>query len=103
MADIEKARRELVGRLVGGGGRASRELRAAAFRDERQALPEPMRGLAEKVVTRASEVRDQDIGAVRAAGLTEDEIFELVVCLAVGETNREYEAALAALDAAEKG
>lgn len=103
MADIERAREELVERLLEGDGRASRDLRAAAFRDERQALPEAVRVLVEKVVTRASEVRDRDVEAARAAGLTEDELFELVVCVAVGEANREYETALAALDATERG
>jgi alkylhydroperoxidase/carboxymuconolactone decarboxylase family protein YurZ len=41
---------------------------------------------------------------VRASGLTEDEVFELVVCAAVGQATRQYEAALAALqDASEDG
>jgi len=37
---------------------------------------------------------------VRKANLGEDEIFEMVVCAAVGEANRQHEAALAALRAA---
>ena len=103
MSDIETDRRALVQRLLEGNGRASRDVRAAAFRDERSALPEAMRLLAEKIITRPSEVCDEDMKGARAAGLTEDEIFELVVCIAVGEANREHEAALAALDAAARG
>jgi hypothetical protein len=103
MSDIETARRGLVQRLLEGDGRTSRTLRAAAFRDERSALPESMRVLAEKVIARASKVCDEDIAAARSAGLADDELFELAVCVAVGEAAREYEAALAALDAAGKG
>ncbi len=103
MADIETARRELVQRLLDGDGRASRTLRGAAFRDERSALPESLRVLAEKIVARPSTVCDEEIAAARSAGLTEDQLFEFVVCVAVGEATREYEAGLAALDAAGQG
>jgi len=58
-----------------------------------------MRSLAEKIIRRASDVRDADIDAART-GLSEDEIFELAICVAVGEVTREHEGALAALDAA---
>jgi len=37
---------------------------------------------------------------VRESGLTEDQIFEVVVCAAVGLATHQYEAAIAALDAA---
>jgi alkylhydroperoxidase family enzyme len=102
MADIETVRRELVEHLLDGDGRASRALRAAAFRDERSALPESLRVLAEKIITRPSKVCDEDIAAARSSGLSEDQLFELVVCVAVGEATREYEAGLAALDAVGK-
>jgi hypothetical protein len=38
--------------------------------------------------------------AVRAAGLSEDQIFEIALCAAIGQATRQYESALAALDAA---
>jgi alkylhydroperoxidase family enzyme len=103
MSDIETAKRGLVQRLLEGEGQASRALRVAAFGDDRSALPESMRVLAEKIITQPSKVRDEDIQAARSAGVTEDELFELVVCVAVGEATREHETALAALDAAGKG
>jgi len=42
-------------------------------------------------------VTDDDIAAVRAAGLTEDQIFEIVVCAAIGQANRQYTSALASV------
>ena len=53
---------------------------------------------------RAHEVTDADIAAARAAGLSEDQVFEFVVSGAIGQAARQYDGALAALDAAtEKG
>ena len=40
---------------------------------------------------------DADVAAAKTAGSSEDEIFELVICAAVGRSTRQYEAALAAL------
>ena len=40
--------------------------------------------------------------AAAKATLTEDQIFEIVVCAAIGEANRQLETALAALDEATK-
>jgi hypothetical protein len=37
---------------------------------------------------------------VRAAGLSEDQVFEIVVCAAVGQADRQYRAALDALEKA---
>lgn len=82
-------------RVLGGGGRASPDQRKLAF--DNAGLPEPLQSLVNKVATRSSEVTDADIAAATAAGCSDDEIFELVVCAAVGEANRQYEAALAAL------
>ena len=67
-------------------------------------MPEPLRPLVDKVAKHAHRVTDGDIGAARSAGLTEDQIFELVVCAAIGQANRQYDNACAALEAAmEKG
>jgi hypothetical protein len=35
-----------------------------------------------------------------ASGLSEDQIFEIVVCAAVGQATRQYDTAFAALEAA---
>ena len=43
---------------------------------------------------------DGDIAAAKALGLSQDEIFEIVVCAAIGEATRQYETAFAALEAA---
>ena len=50
-----------------------------------------------KVATRPTEVTEADFAAARAAGSTEDELFELVICAAVGQSGRLYDAGLAAL------
>jgi alkylhydroperoxidase family enzyme len=45
-------------------------------------------------------VTDDDIAAARGAGLSEDQIFEIVVCAAVGQATRQCDAAVTALEAA---
>ncbi len=45
-------------------------------------------------------VTDADIGTLRKAGLSEDQIYEIVVCAAIGQGTRQYQNALAALIAA---
>ena len=98
MADITEARKGVVARILEGEGKASREQRKAAF--DNAGLSEPLRTLIEKVSKNARTVTDQDVAAVRAAGLSEDQIFELVVCGAVGQAMRQHERGLAALAAA---
>ena len=48
----------------------------------------------------AWKVAAADVAATKTAGVSEDEIFELVVCAALGQATRQLNAALAALDAA---
>ena len=98
MGNIVEARKAVVVRILEGEGQASREQRKAAF--DNAGLPEPARTLIEQVAKHANQVTDQDVAAVRAAGLSEDQIFEIVVCGAVGEAVRQHERALAALEAA---
>jgi hypothetical protein len=100
MANITQAMKALVARILEGDGRASRAERRAAFDDA--SVGEPTSTLLKKVARQAYQVSDEDVAAVRASGLGEDEIFELVVCAAVGQAKRQYDAALAALDAAAK-
>lgn len=95
MSDITKARKELVARLLEGNGQASHAQRRAAF--DNTILTEPLRTLINKIAKHAYKVTDADIAAVKAAGLSEDQIFELVVCAAVGQATRQYETGLAAL------
>jgi alkylhydroperoxidase family enzyme len=42
-------------------------------------------------------VRDDDIEALKAAGLTEDEIFEQTVATAIGQGLRRFDAAMDAI------
>lgn len=88
--------RALVTRILEGGGRASRAERRAAF--DGAVTDEPLHTLVRKVATEPAQITDRDIDAVKATGTTEDEVFELVICAAVGEATRQYQAALAALD-----
>ena len=98
MADIREARKAVVARILEGEGQAPREQRRAAF--DNAGLSEPLRTLIDKVAKSARTVTDQDVAAVRAAGFSEDQVFELVVCGAVGQAMRQHERALAALAAA---
>ena len=98
MSDITHARKALVARILQGDGRASQEQRHAAF--DNAELAEPLRTLIFKVAKHADKVTDEDIAAARASGVGEDQIFEIVVCAAIGQATRQYDSALAALDAA---
>ena len=100
MSDIRQSRKALVARILEGDGKASYAQRRAAF--DNAALAEPLRTLIHKVAKYANKVTDQDVAAVRASGLSEDQIFEIVVCAAIGQATRQYDTALAALDAATK-
>ena len=98
MSDITHARKALVARILEGHGNASPAQRRAAF--DNAGLAEPLRTLIDKVAKHASKVTDADIAAATASGVSEDQIFELVVCAAIGQATRQYDTALAALDAA---
>jgi hypothetical protein len=89
VADIRRHVDAVVKRLLEGDGRASRQARKAAF-------DAPAGGLLAKVARSAWKVTDEDVAAAKATQ-SEDEIFETVVCTAVGQALRQYEAALAAL------
>jgi hypothetical protein len=98
MSDIREARTAVVARILDGGGRASHAQRRAAFNNT--GLPGSLSSLIDKVARHAYTVTDEDIAAVVATGLSEDQIFEIVVCAAIGQATRQYDAALAALEAA---
>jgi hypothetical protein len=89
------AHRALVDRILGGEGRASAEQRARAFGGD--GLSPPLDTLVGKVATRPARVTAADLDAAKASGLSEDQVFELVICAAVGQSTRLYEAGLAAL------
>ncbi len=88
----------VVERVLRGPGRSSNEERRAAF--ENRGVPEPMRALVDRVTRHAWKVSDEDVAGPKLAGVAEDEIFELVIAASLGESTRQLEAAIAALDAA---
>lgn len=95
---VEELRKVTIERALAGPGKAAPEQRRAAF--DNQVLPPVMGALIDKVTKNAYKVTDEDVAAAKAAGITEDEIFELAVCTSLGQATRQLEAALAALDAA---
>ena len=95
------AHRALVTRVLEGDGRSARAERRAAF--ENAGLAEPLRTLIDKVARQPTRVTDEDIAAVKASEVSEDQIFELVVCAAIGQATRQYETALDALAEAVTG
>lgn len=95
------AYRALEDRVVNGPGRASPEQRARAFGNA--GLAPPLDGLIDKVATRPTQVTDADFAAAQAAGFSQDQLFELVICAAVGQSARLYDAGLAALAEAVTG
>jgi alkylhydroperoxidase family enzyme len=100
VANIHAHRKALIDRVVDGAGTSSNQDRRAALGGDG---PEPARALIAKVTQHAYRITDEDIAAAKAAGLSEDQIFELVVTAAIGQANRQLETALAALDDATKG
>jgi alkylhydroperoxidase family enzyme len=87
--------RALVDRVLNGAGKTSPEQRARAFGNTESSLP--LQALIDKVATSPTQVTDADFAAAKAAGFSEDQLFELVICAAVGQSTRLYEAGLAAL------
>lgn len=98
MSNIAEARKALVTRILEGHGKASRTQRRAAF--DNAGLSIPLSTLVDKVARHAYRVTDEDFAAAKASGLGEDQIFEMVVCAAIGQASRQYETALGALEAA---
>ena len=95
MADIREAKKELVNRILAGDGKALPALRTSAFKN--RGLAEPLDVLVKKVAMDPNAVTDDDISAAKRSGLNEDQIFEIIVCAAIGQATRQYDAAMATL------
>jgi len=95
MPDVRQAQKALVKRILEGDGKASPSERRAAFNNT--GLAEPLGTLVDKVAKRAYTVTDEDITAAKVSGLSEDQVFEILVCAAIGQATRQYETAFAAL------
>src|ERR1700729_3682611 len=98
MSDIRQAREALARRILEGAGKVSPSERRAAFQNS--GLAKPLAALVDKVARHAYRVTDEDITAAKLSGLTEAQGFEIVVCAAMGQATRQYDTALAALEAA---
>jgi hypothetical protein len=98
MSDITQARKALTKRILEGDGKAPLSERRAASNNS--GLAEPLAALVDKVARHAWRVTDEDIAAVKGSGLSEDQVFEIVVCAAIGEATRQHDTALAALEVA---
>jgi hypothetical protein len=98
MTAIAEARKVLVKRILEGEGKASPSERRAAF--HKCDLAEPLGSFVDKIVMHANAVTQEDINAAKASGFSEDQVFEIAVCAAVGQATRLYEAAISALEAA---
>src|ERR1700722_8296883 len=98
MPGIRQAQKALASRILEGEGKASSSDRRAAFNNS--GLAEPAATLVDKVAKNAYRVTDEDIGPAMDSGFNEDQVFEIVVCAAIGEATRQYDTALASLEAA---
>ena len=98
MANIEPSRKALLRRVLEGDGKTSFSERRSAFNNS--GLSEPVRQLVDKVAMNGSSVDDRDIRRARQSGLSEDQVFEIVVCAAIGQASRQFDRAKVALEAA---
>lgn len=100
MSDAKRLQKQQINRILQGDGKASIPQRHAAFNNA--GLSKPLSILIDKVARFSYKVTDDDIKAAKETGLTEDQIFELVICAATGQASRQYDAGMTALDAAIK-
>jgi hypothetical protein len=99
MAEFDEVRHRVIARAVHGQGVSTSSARRAAFDGE--VVDPGVAALLEKVCERAWEITDEDVKAALDAGAREDEVFELVVCAALGQAQRQLDAARHALDRAD--
>ncbi|WPU94777.1 hypothetical protein SNE25_04485 [Mucilaginibacter sabulilitoris] len=85
----------LIDRILKGDGQSELQQRKAAF--ENADLPSALNSLINKVAHNAYKVTDNDISVAKAAGYSEDQLFELIICGAVGQASRQYYNGLSAL------
>jgi hypothetical protein len=102
MSEATRAHREAVlTRVLDGDGVATPAARRAAF--DAVTTDPRLAGLLAMVTQHAYKITDEDVAAARAAGVTDDELFELTAAAALGQATRQRAAAAAAIDAAFAG
>ena len=67
-------------------------------RDRAQACPEPWSGYVAMVRDASYRITDQDLAALKAAGCTEEEIFEVTVAAAMGAALHRLDLGLRAME-----
>ena len=97
-AGYQRLYHQLINRILQGDGESSPEQRRAAFNNTD--LSGPVHALVNKVAHHAYKVTDSDIEAVKHTGISEDQLFEIIICAAVGQASRQYQSGLAALSEA---
>ena len=85
----------LADRILTGPGTTSAAHRASAFASA--GIAPAVDPLLTKVANRPTHITDTDYAAAKAAGFTEDQLFELVIAAAAGRSARMYNSGLAAL------
>ncbi len=102
----------LVDTVLSGPGQTTPELRravearAGALSGRQSAdtpVPDELSGWVEKVARHAYWTTDEDIESLKAAGYSEDQLFELTVAAALGASRARLERALETLGGAEGG
>ena len=83
-----------------GPGTLAADVRAAAASG--QGLPDALASYVQKVHGQAYRITDEDIEALKRAGCSEDQIFELTCCAAIGAGFRRLNAGMAALGGGEQ-
>ena len=76
-------------------GDAPNDLRQKVY--DRQPVDEPLASYAAKIAEHPYRITDEDIDALKAAGYSEDAIFELTLAAATREGVRRYEIGMKAL------
>jgi len=78
-------------------GTVAPELRRAAKGNRAADLPPELVAYVDKVERHAYKVTDEDVAALKEAGYSEDQLFEITIAAAVGAAMRRLEAGLAPL------
>lgn len=97
-ATATACRQAVVDRVLNGPGVSDPSARRAAF--DNRAVDSRASALIDTVARNAWKVTDAQVAETLAAGLSEDAVFELTVCAALGQAARQMASALAVLDEA---
>jgi hypothetical protein len=85
----------LINRILEGEGTAAAEDRKAAF--DNLIVADGLNTLIKKVALHPTKITEENINQIISSGYSEDQIFELIICAAVGQASRQYKSGLEAL------